>query len=72
MISIKILDKIKIELHKSVDKTYLNLADKMLSEFIAHDEKYFCAVSGTKALEDAGISYDQIQHACVGYVYGEL
>ncbi|XP_034311466.2 sterol carrier protein 2-like isoform X1 [Crassostrea angulata] len=27
--------------------------------------------AGTKALEDAGISYDQIQHACVGYVYGD-
>jgi acetyl-CoA acyltransferase len=27
--------------------------------------------SGTKALEDAGISYDQIEQACVGYVYGD-
>ena len=26
---------------------------------------------GTKALEDAGISYDQVEHACVGYVYGK-
>lgn len=51
----------------------MNLADKLLSVLIAHDEKYFwCFVSGTKALEDAGISYDQVQHACVGYVYGEL
>jgi acetyl-CoA acetyltransferase len=27
--------------------------------------------SGTKALEDAGIAYDQVQQAYVGYVYGE-
>jgi acetyl-CoA acyltransferase len=27
--------------------------------------------SGTKALEDAGISYDQVEQAYVGYVYGE-
>jgi acetyl-CoA acetyltransferase len=27
--------------------------------------------SGTKALEDAGISYDRVQQAFVGYVYGE-
>ncbi|MCX6399354.1 MAG: lipid-transfer protein [Propionibacteriales bacterium] len=27
--------------------------------------------SGTKALEDAGVTYDQIQQAYVGYVYGE-
>src|SRR3954462_7314349 len=27
--------------------------------------------SGTKALQDAGISYDQVEQACVGYVYGE-
>src|SRR6201994_635810 len=27
--------------------------------------------SGTKALEDAGVSYDQIEQAYVGYVYGE-
>jgi acetyl-CoA acetyltransferase len=27
--------------------------------------------SGTKALEDADISYDQIEQACVGYVYGD-
>ncbi|GAA1575712.1 lipid-transfer protein [Actinomadura kijaniata] len=27
--------------------------------------------SGTKALEDAGLSYDAIQQAYVGYVYGE-
>jgi acetyl-CoA acyltransferase len=27
--------------------------------------------SGTKALEDAGISFDQIEQACVGYVYGD-
>ncbi|MGH9185753.1 MAG: lipid-transfer protein [Acidimicrobiales bacterium] len=27
--------------------------------------------SGTKALEDAGIPYDEIEQACVGYVYGE-
>lgn len=27
--------------------------------------------SGTKALADAGISYDQVQQAYVGYVYGE-
>nr|XP_022317931.1 non-specific lipid-transfer protein-like isoform X1 [Crassostrea virginica] len=27
--------------------------------------------AGTKALEDAGISYDQVEHACVGYVYGD-
>lgn len=39
--SIKIQDKIKIELHKFLDKTYLNLADKLLSVLIAHDEKYF-------------------------------
>lgn len=26
---------------------------------------------GTKALEDAGISYNQVEHACVGYVYGK-
>jgi len=27
--------------------------------------------SGTKALEDAGISYDEIEQACVGYCYGD-
>ncbi|XP_022317931.2 sterol carrier protein 2-like isoform X1 [Crassostrea virginica] len=27
--------------------------------------------AGTKALEDAGISYNQVEHACVGYVYGD-
>ncbi|WP_344831401.1 beta-ketoacyl synthase N-terminal-like domain-containing protein [Actinocorallia longicatena] len=27
--------------------------------------------SGTKALADAGISYDKIEQAVVGYVYGE-
>src|SRR6201996_7805543 len=27
--------------------------------------------SGTKALEDAGVAYDQIEAAYVGYVYGE-
>ncbi|MFI6514316.1 lipid-transfer protein [Spirillospora sp. NPDC050679] len=27
--------------------------------------------AGSKALEDAGVSYDQIQQAYVGYVYGE-
>ena len=27
--------------------------------------------SGTKALEDAGISYDEVEQACVGYVYGK-
>jgi acetyl-CoA acetyltransferase len=27
--------------------------------------------SGGKALEDAGVSYDQIEQACVGYVYGD-
>jgi sterol carrier protein 2 len=27
--------------------------------------------AGTKALEDAGIPYDEIEQACVGYVYGE-
>jgi acetyl-CoA acyltransferase len=27
--------------------------------------------SGTKALEDAGISFDDVQQACVGYVYGD-
>src|SRR3569623_2186009 len=27
--------------------------------------------SGTKALEDAGIAYDKIEQAYVGYVYGE-
>jgi acetyl-CoA acyltransferase len=27
--------------------------------------------AGTKALEDAGVSYDRIQQAYVGYVYGE-
>ncbi|XP_059166949.1 sterol carrier protein 2-like [Physella acuta] len=27
--------------------------------------------AGTKALEDAGIKYDQIEQACVGYVYGD-
>ncbi|XP_055886729.1 sterol carrier protein 2-like isoform X1 [Biomphalaria glabrata] len=27
--------------------------------------------AGTKALEDAGICFDQIQQACVGYVYGD-
>ena len=28
--------------------------------------------SGTKALEDAGISYDQVQGAFVGYVFRRL
>src|SRR5436190_2940790 len=27
--------------------------------------------AGTKALEDAGVDYDQIEQAAVGYVYGE-
>ena len=27
--------------------------------------------AGTKALEDAGIPYSEIEQACVGYVYGE-
>src|SRR3954465_14527035 len=27
--------------------------------------------AGTKALEDAGIAYDEVQQAYVGYVYGE-
>ena len=27
--------------------------------------------SGTRALADAGISYDEVQQAYVGYVYGE-
>ncbi|KAH9499836.1 sterol carrier protein 2 [Bulinus truncatus] len=27
--------------------------------------------AGTKALEDSGIGFDQIQQACVGYVYGD-
>lgn len=27
--------------------------------------------AGTKALEDAGVRYDQIEHACCGYVYGD-
>jgi len=27
--------------------------------------------AGTKALADAGVAYDQIEQACVGYVYGE-
>ncbi len=27
--------------------------------------------AGTKALEDAGISYDKIEQACVGYCYGD-
>jgi acetyl-CoA acyltransferase len=27
--------------------------------------------AGTKALEDAGIPYDVVEQACVGYVYGD-
>src|ERR687887_1320543 len=27
--------------------------------------------AGTRALEDAGIPYDTVEQACVGYVYGE-
>jgi len=27
--------------------------------------------AGTKALRDAGISYSEIQQACIGYVYGD-
>ncbi|KAL3869512.1 hypothetical protein ACJMK2_042183 [Sinanodonta woodiana] len=27
--------------------------------------------AGTKALQDAGITYDKIEQACVGYVYGD-
>ena len=27
-------------------------------------------VSGTKALQDAGIQYDEVEQACIGYVYG--
>ena len=27
--------------------------------------------SGTKALEDAGVAYDKVEQAYVGYVYGE-
>jgi hypothetical protein len=26
---------------------------------------------GTKALQDAGLTYDKIQQACCGYVYGK-
>ena len=29
-------------------------------------------LSVTKALADAGISYDKIEQACVGYVYGKI
>ena len=32
---------------------------------------YFPISTGTKALEDAGLSYDAIEQACVGYVYGK-
>ena len=31
----------------------------------------FTFITGTKALEDAGVSYDAIEQACVGYVYGK-
>jgi len=27
--------------------------------------------AGTKALEDAGISYEEVEQACVGYCYGD-
>ena len=27
--------------------------------------------AGTKALADAGIPYDEVEQACVGYVYGD-
>lgn len=27
--------------------------------------------AGTKALQDAGIPYDAVEQACVGYVYGD-
>jgi acetyl-CoA acetyltransferase len=27
--------------------------------------------AGSKALEDAEVSYDQVDQACVGYCYGE-
>lgn len=26
--------------------------------------------SATKAMQDAGVSFEQIEQACVGYVYG--
>ena len=29
-------------------------------------------LSGTKALQDAGISYDKVEQACVGYCYGNI
>lgn len=29
------------------------------------------ATAGRQALADAGIAYDAIQQACVGYVYGD-
>jgi sterol carrier protein 2 len=28
--------------------------------------------AATKALKDAGINYNEIQQACVGYCYGKL
>ncbi|GFS10534.1 non-specific lipid-transfer protein-like [Elysia marginata] len=27
--------------------------------------------AGTKALQDAGLRYNQVEQACVGYVYGD-
>ena len=30
-----------------------------------------CLFPGTKALKDAGVSYDDIEQAVVGYVYGK-
>ena len=31
---------------------------------------YSLSLTGTKALEDAGLSYDKVEQAAVGYVYG--
>ena len=31
----------------------------------------FAKIAANRALKDAGISYDEVQHAFVGYVYGD-
>jgi len=31
---------------------------------------YFTGYLGQKALKDAGLSYDEVEQACVGYCFG--
>ena len=42
----------------------------IMSVFTLYYHVCFLLLPGTKALEDAGITYDQIEQAACGYVYG--